>query len=140
MEVPHLLVVNKADLGLAARKTLAELRATLKPAFDESSWQVPALSASAARGTGIAELADGIESHRQWLLERNQLSSRRKSFQAEWVLKRLDEEFGRFGVDALGGTTALITELEKAESSPFEQYDGLRQKFLSHWVGKPGGQ
>lgn len=133
MEVPHLLVVNKADLGLAARKTLAELRATVKPVLDQSSWQVPVLAASAAKGTGIEELADAIEAHRIWLLEQNQLNPRRKKFQAEWVLKRLSEEFGRFGVDSLGGASALISELAATESSPFEQYDALRQKFLSNW-------
>ncbi|MCB1871906.1 MAG: methylmalonyl Co-A mutase-associated GTPase MeaB [Chromatiaceae bacterium] len=133
MEVPHLLVVNKADLGLAARKTLAELRATLKPALHESSWQVPALAASAAQGTGIAELADGIDAHRLWLLEQKQLSPRRKKFQAEWVLKRLGEEFGRFGIESLGGTSALLMELAEAGSSPFEQYDAMRQRFLSNW-------
>jgi len=135
MEVPHLLVVNKADLGLAARKTLAELRATLKPARGGSSWQVPALSASAARGTGIEELADGIEAHRQWLIRQNQLNPRRKKFQAEWVLKRLNEEFGRFGVNALGGADALLTELALADSAPFEQYEALRQRFLGNWSG-----
>jgi len=135
MEVPHLLVVNKADLGLVARKTLAELRATLKPASDESSWQVPALSVSAARGTGIEALIDAIEAHRSWLLEQKQLQPRRKKFQAEWVLKRLNEEFGRFGVDTLGGSSALLTELAQTGSSPFEQYDALRHSFLSHWNG-----
>ncbi len=136
MEVPHLLVVNKADLGLAARKTLAELQATLKPAFDESSWQVPALSASATRGTGIEELADGIEAHRSWLLKQAQLIPRRKKFQAEWVLKRLDEEFGRFGVETLGGASSLMAELAQAEHSPFEQYDALRHRFLRNWKSR----
>ena len=136
MEVPHLLVVNKEDLGLAARRTLAELRATLKPAIDDSSWQVPALSASAARGTGIVELADGIEAHRCWLQEKNQLTPRRKNFQAEWIVKRLGEEFGRFGIDSLGGTTVLMAELAQSGSSPFEQYDMLRQRILSSWKGK----
>ena len=136
MEVPHLLVVNKADLGLAARKTLAELRATLKPAVDESSWQVTALAASAARGTGITELADGIEAHRRWLLNHNQLNARRRQFQAEWVLKRLDDEFGRFGINALGGADAIKRELERSESSPFEQFELLCQRFLEGWGGK----
>jgi LAO/AO transport system kinase len=133
MEVPHLLVVNKEDLGLAARKTLAELRATLKPAIDEKSWQVPALSASAARGTGIAGLADGIAAHRDWLVRHDLLKAGRRRFQAEWILKRLTEEFGRFGIAALGGTAALMTELAGTDSSPFEQYELLRQRFLRNW-------
>ncbi|MCB1849404.1 MAG: methylmalonyl Co-A mutase-associated GTPase MeaB [Gammaproteobacteria bacterium] len=139
MEVPHLLVVNKADLGSAARKTLAELRATLKPAGNDNDWQVPALSASAARGTGIDELADGIEAHRAWLLQREQLGSRRRRFQADWLLKRLNEEFGRFGVETLGGSPTLLAELSGSEDSPFELYDQLQQRFLSGWRGGQGG-
>jgi len=108
MEVPHILVVNKADIGAAASKTLSELRATLKRETEADNWRVPALSVSAVKGTGIEKLADILEEHRCWLLEHELLAARRKRFQAEWLIKRLREEFGRFGIDRLGGENHLF--------------------------------
>jgi LAO/AO transport system kinase len=133
MEVPHLLVVNKEDMGTAARKTLTELRTTLKKQWDPEGWQVPALSVSATKGTGIDKLADTIESHRVWLVEHDLLAVRRKRFQAEWILKRLREEFGRFGIEQLGGETGLFGALTERSGSPFDQYDALRERFLANW-------
>lgn len=133
MEVPHILVVNKADIGAAARKTLSELRSTLKRQSESDGWQVPVLCASATQGSGIEELADTLEKHRQWLIEHDLLSLRRKRFQAEWIVKRLQEEFGRFGIDQLGGEKHLFATLTQQSGSPFEQYDSLRNRFLTHW-------
>jgi LAO/AO transport system kinase len=133
MEVPHILVVNKEDIGAAARKTLSELRTTLRRQTDEYGWEVPALSASATAGTGINALVDTLENHRVWLLERDLLSIRRRRFQAEWIVKRLREEFGRFGIDKLGGEPHLFDILTQRSGSPFEQYDNLRDSFLTNW-------
>jgi LAO/AO transport system kinase len=133
MEVPHLLVVNKEDIGTAARKTLSELRTTLRRQTDEYGWEVPALSASATAGTGIDTLVDTLEKHRVWLLERDLLSIRRRRFQAEWIVKRLREEFGRFGIDKLGGEPHLFDILTQRSGSPFDQYDTLRDSFLANW-------
>jgi LAO/AO transport system kinase len=133
MEVPNVLVVNKADVGIAARKTLSELRATLQPPSHAEDWQVPALAASATIGTGIEALADNIEAHRAWLAEKGLLASVRRRFQAEWIIKRLAEEFGRFGIETLGGRSRLLSSLTEAQGPPFEQYDALRQRLLARW-------
>ncbi|MEJ2387281.1 MAG: methylmalonyl Co-A mutase-associated GTPase MeaB [Chromatiaceae bacterium] len=133
MEVPHVLVVNKADVGIAARKTLSELRATLRPPSYAEDWQVPALAASATIGTGIEELADSIEAHRAWLMARGLLASARQRFQAEWIIKRLAEEFGRFGIETLGGRSKVLSSLVGAQGTPFEQYEALRHRLLARW-------
>jgi len=133
MEVPHVLVVNKADVGIAARKTLSELRASLHPPAHAGDWQVPALAASATIGTGIEALADNIEAHRAWLVKKGVLAPVRRRFQAEWIIKRLAEEFGRFGIEALGGRSRLLSSLAEAPGSPFEQYDALRHRLLARW-------
>ncbi len=133
MEVPHILVVNKEDMGAAARKTLTELRFTLKKQMDPAGWQVPALAVSAVKGTGIEKLADTLDGHRQWLVEHDLLDTRRKQFQAEWIVKRLREEFGRFGIEKLGGEQHLFQVLTQRSGSPFDEYDALRDGFLTHW-------
>ncbi|MCP3867774.1 MAG: methylmalonyl Co-A mutase-associated GTPase MeaB [Gammaproteobacteria bacterium] len=136
MEVPHVLVVNKEDIGLAAKKTLSELRSTLKQPSDDDDWRVPALSASAAQGTGIEALANSLEAHRSWLERQGLLGSSRQRFQAEWVIKRLLEEFGRFGIECLGGKTVLMEKLMDTQGSAFDQYDLLQEQFLSDCAGE----
>jgi LAO/AO transport system kinase len=133
MEVPHILVVNKADIGAAARKTLTELRTTLKKQTEPGGWQVPALAVSAATGSGIDALADTLDSHRRWLIDQQLLAGRRQRFQAEWIIKRLREEFGRFGIDQLGGEPQLVETLTQRPGSPFDHYDALREQVLAHW-------
>jgi hypothetical protein len=133
MEVPHVLVVNKADVGIAARKTLSELRATLQPPSHAEDWWVPALAASATTGTGIEALADSLEAHRIWLVAHGLLAPVRQRFQAEWIIKRLLEEFGHFGIEMLGGQPRLLSSLVEAEGPPFEQYDTLRHRILGRW-------
>jgi LAO/AO transport system kinase len=134
MEVPHVLIVNKEDVGLAARKTLTELQTSVARNTQNGDWQVPVLLASAARGTGIAEIVETVESHRQYLLRQGALSNRRRSFQARWIVKRLREDFGRFGVEALGGENSLIEDLTLQGGSPFEHYDRLRDNLVARWI------
>jgi len=133
MEVPHVLVVNKEDIGAAARRTLSDLRSALRKTAEADSWTVPVLSASAAQGTGIEALADTLDRHRRWLVERGRLAAGRQRFQAEWIIKRLREEFGRFGVDQLGGEAALFDSLTQQRGSPFDRYDALRDRLLAQW-------
>ncbi len=133
MEIPHILVVNKEDIGAVARRTLSDLRNALRKQVDAEGWPVPTLSASAAKGTGIEQLADTLESHRLWLLKRERLAVRRKRFQAEWIIKRLREEFGRFGIEKLGGEAQLFEFLTQRGGAPFDEYDALRDRFLANW-------
>jgi LAO/AO transport system kinase len=128
LEVPHVLVVNKEDMGAVARRTLSELGAALGREHSEGDWQVPVLSASATRGTGIEALADALQRHQQKLSQSNELAERRQRYQSRWLLKRLGEEFGSHGLAQLGGETAIINTL--SGGSLFEQYETLRAKLL----------
>jgi GTPase len=130
LEVPHVLVVNKEDMGAVARRTLSELGAALGREHSEGDWQVPVLSASATRGTGIEALADALQAHQQKLLQGHNLQSRRQSYQSKWLLKRLLEEFGTHGLAQLGGATEINNALSRG--SLFEQYEALRNKLLEH--------
>lgn len=128
LEVPHVLVVNKEDMGAVARRTLSELSAALGREHSEGNWQVPVLSASATRGSGIEALADALHSHLQKLLQQDELQARRLRYQSRWLLKRLGEEFGSHGLALLGGETAIIESM--SNGSLFEQYEALRSKLL----------
>jgi LAO/AO transport system kinase len=128
LEVPHILVVNKEDMGAVARRTLSELGAAMSREHSEGNWQVPVLSASATRATGIEALADAMEQHGDMLRTNNLLATHRQRYQGEWVTKRLREEFGSHGIDRLGGEQGIAELIQAQPISPFELYETLRQR------------
>jgi LAO/AO transport system kinase len=133
LEVPDVLVVNKEDMGAVARRTLSELTAALGREQLEGEWPVPVLSASASRGSGIDALADTLERHRHFLLQRGSMQSHRRHYQASWIVKRLREEFGSHGLARLGGEPTLLTTLATESRSLYEQYETLRRTLLQDW-------
>ncbi len=130
IEVPQVLVVNKEDMGAVAQRTLSELSGALGRSRDEGGWRVPVLSASATNGSGVPELADALEAHHQHLMARDELQQRRRDYQAEWILKRLREEFGTHGLQQLGGESQLRSRLSGEPGSLYHQYERLRQGLL----------
>jgi LAO/AO transport system kinase len=100
MEVPDVIVVAKADLGAAARRALADLRAALR-SLDAASTAVVAVS-SIRPPTGIDELIEALDGHRASLdLPFRRLRARRMQALADFVA-----EHGERGLRALGGQRA----------------------------------
>ena len=130
LEVPHVLVVNKEDMGAVARRTLAELGTALGRAHTDGNWEVPVLSASATAGTGIEALADMLALHGKVLRDSKCLLERRRCYRDQWLLKRLQEEFGSHGIRQLGGETTVLKQLAVQNLSLFEQHEALRQELL----------
>jgi LAO/AO transport system kinase len=128
LEVPHILVVNKADMGDVAVRTQAELEATLAGEHADGHWQVPVLATSATAGTGIGELADVMERHYRQLAHAQVLGDRRRGYQAYWILCRLREEFGEHGIERLGGEASLTSQLRSQQANLFEQHAALRRR------------
>lgn len=131
LEVPHVLVVNKEDMGAVARRTLSELGTALGRAHADGNWEVPVLSASATAGTGIEDVADALGRHRDILGSGEAVQAHRRRYQAQWILKRLQDEFGSHGIARLGGETALRQQLAAQNLSLFEQHQALRQTLLT---------
>ena len=128
LEMPHILVVNKADMGAIASRTRSELQATLGREHPDGDWQVPILSTSATDRSGIDTLADTLEEHRRNLLATQRLRPRRHAFQAHWLMKRLEEEFGRSGINELGGAQKLLEELSHTGGNPLTLYQRCVQR------------
>tara|TARA_R110002110_G_scaffold166675_1_gene367445 strand:- start:2384 stop:3400 length:1017 start_codon:yes stop_codon:yes gene_type:complete len=131
LEVPHVLVVNKEDMGAVARRTLSELGTAMGREHGDGQWQVTVLSASATRGTGIEALADALQRHLTLLQDQQQLAGRRQQYQSRWIYKRLQEEFGTAGIRYLGGKNAITAALQQAAQSGFTQYDHFRERLKS---------
>jgi len=112
LEIPHVIVVNKEDLGAIAQRTLSELATSLPGNHPDGDWQVPVLSASAATGSGVTALADALARHHDMLLVDGKLDQRRRGYRAHWMLRQLAREFGTAGVGALGGEPAVLHQLQ----------------------------
>ncbi len=75
MEIPDIIVVNKADHPMTDTM-IREIRGVLSlgPA---TSWRVPIIKTEAAKGEGIAELAEKITEHREHIEAEGTLEERR---------------------------------------------------------------
>ncbi len=104
MEVPDVLVVNKADQAeLAARASgdLAAALATLRSA-GALPYDVPIVLTSARDGTGIDALVAALGAHRAELAGPRLLARRREGAIA-WGLRAFVRRHGEVGVETRGG-------------------------------------
>lgn len=100
MEVPDLLVVTKADLGDVATRSRRDLGQALKAV---GSADVPVLAVSSVPPpSGIGELADALEAHR----ERTDLAERRVRARRGAALREFTAEHGERALRDLGGRRA----------------------------------
>lgn len=123
LEVPHILVVNKSDMGDTARRAHSELAGALAGEHADGGWEIPVLLASASRHEGIEELVEACAAHRASIAA--ELPTRRRRHQARWIEKRLLAEYGQRGVQALGGSAALRARLDAATLDPINLYREL---------------
>lgn len=118
LELPDVFVVNKADCGPSARITAAELESGLSlgsPA--DAAWTPPVLLTSASEGTGIEALVQALDAHRQHLLETGGLRERRRRGRELQVCEALEAQYGRHGVERVGGRDALRSRVRESEGS-----------------------
>ena len=78
MEIPDIIVVNKADHPLTDTM-VREIRGvlSLKPTV-EGGWRVPIVKTEAVRGEGVAELVETLDAHRAHIEAEGTLSERRR--------------------------------------------------------------
>jgi LAO/AO transport system kinase len=76
MEIPDVIVVNKADHPMTDTM-VREVRGVLALSHDPQGWTVPILRTEAARGEGVAELAEAIAEHRAHIEAAGTLQERR---------------------------------------------------------------
>jgi len=76
MEIPDVIVVNKADHPMTDTM-VREVRGVLALSHDPEGWNVPILRTEAARGEGVAELAQAIDEHRAHIEAAGTLGERR---------------------------------------------------------------
>jgi LAO/AO transport system kinase len=76
MEIPDIIVVNKADHPLA--DTMVREIQGILALGPPQSWQVPIVRTEASRGEGVEQLAEQLERHRAHIAAEGTLSERRR--------------------------------------------------------------
>jgi LAO/AO transport system kinase len=102
VEIPHLIVVTKADLGAAAERARADVAGALSLATAGDEWPVKTLAVSSRSGVGMDGLAAALEAHRDHLTADNRLAIARHRQSEGWVVESLRDRFGREGIARLG--------------------------------------
>lgn len=88
LELADIVVVNKADGNHLpeARSAARELSGAIRLIYPrETLWRPPVLTMSAAEGTGLDELWETVERHRQVLSEAGEFEARRRGQLVDWT-------------------------------------------------------
>jgi LAO/AO transport system kinase len=108
VEIPHIALVTKADLGGIAERATRDLQGALGLAGrGQDGWEVPVLLVSATTGEGIDALLDAIERHTTHAAP--ELAQRRAAQARQWLQRWLREECGRRGAAKATVAVARIT-------------------------------
>lgn len=102
VEIPHLIVVTKADLGPVADRARADVAGALSLAAAGDDWSVQVLSVSSRSGVGMDGLLRALEARCAHLAADGRLAVARHHQSAGWVAESLRERFGREGIARLG--------------------------------------
>lgn len=101
-EIPHIVVVTKADMGPAAIRARADVKGALSLGEEEGGWQIPVLMVSSMRKEGIDKLVGSIDAHAAWLAEEGRLDRTRRQQAQAWLIEAVRERFGREGIKRAG--------------------------------------
>ena len=88
LELADIVVVNKADGKYLpdARAAARELSSAIRLIYPrETLWRPPVLTMSATEGTGLADMWETVERHRQVLTEAGEFDGRRRAQQVDWT-------------------------------------------------------
>jgi LAO/AO transport system kinase len=88
LELADIVVVNKADGDHLADARIAarELSSAIRLIYPRDIlWRPPVLTMSALEGTGLTELWDTVERHRQLLKEAGEFEARRRAQLVDWT-------------------------------------------------------
>lgn len=108
MEVPHAFILNKCDVGAAARRSYHALRASIDFARPGEAAPPPIFRTSAISGEGLDDVLDDLAAHRS-VRDAAGRQARDRYFFEKWVR----DEYGRFGLELLerqGGAAGLLAQ------------------------------
>lgn len=93
------------------------------PPTEATQWEIPVLQTVAETGKGVAELAEVIERHREWLIRSGEQARRRRRRLADRVREEVDRRMRRSAWLDRGGQARLETALEDLEAGRTTPYE-----------------
>jgi len=123
-EIPHVVVVTKADMEQAARRARSDVLGALSLGGAEESggWQVPVLMVSSQRREGVDELIAAIDAHRAFLGQDGRQERERQAQAQQWLVEAVRERWGREGVARAGDLGLPLG------ASPFQRLAELNER------------
>jgi LAO/AO transport system kinase len=103
VEIPHLVVVTKADLGPAAERALADVASALSLASPDGDFRTRTLAVSSRSARGIEQLMAALDEHRAHLGVDGRLAVARHRQAEGWIAEALRERYGKRGLAKLAG-------------------------------------
>jgi LAO/AO transport system kinase len=108
-EIPHVVVVTKADMGAAAVRARADVMGALGlGGGGHEGWETPVLMVSSARREGVESLIAAIDTHAACLAEEGRLAAVRHAQAEAWLEEAVRERFGREGVRRAGDLSLRV--------------------------------
>jgi LAO/AO transport system kinase len=95
-EIPHIVLVTKADMEREARRARADVEGALSLGSVEGQWSLPVLMVSSQRAEGIDQAIETIDSHHAFLAPT--LTAIRQQQGQDWLEEFVRERFGREGL------------------------------------------
>jgi LAO/AO transport system kinase len=132
MEIPHIIVVNKADQKVLAARARGDL--TIAKAMSQSNdgWDIKIVLTSAMEGWGQQELVDMLEGHKRFLVENGLMEKLRYRNRIDWISMLFKERFGDYGLEVLGGEEAVRHLIAASDTTnPLDSLKMLEKRVLS---------
>jgi len=104
VEIPHVVVVTKSDIGPAAARARADVEGALGLA-QAGERPVEVMSLSAVMGEGIEALCDALDRRWTWLSGEGRLLRQRRLQARHWLADALRQRYGRLGARRAGVLT-----------------------------------
>ncbi len=133
IEVPHVAVITKADMGQVAERAKSDLEGALGlVALPDDGWDVETVLASVQTGQGLEDVVAAIDRHGAWL-DQNGRRARQREAQARVYLRQtIRDRFGREGLAWAERMAAESLALPR-DQSPFETGRDVARRLLASW-------
>lgn len=125
VEIPHIALVTKADMGKTAQRALADLKGALSLSEGgQEEWPVAVMSVAAAEREGIDAFVAALDGHFAFLQETGRLQTTRHTQAEVWLRAAVRDRFGREGLRRAGDLRLT------GRVSPFERMGEVMPELL----------
>ena len=121
-EIPNIVLITKSDLEKLPDITFSELSGSLDYIKKENDNYPAIIKISSHKNIGLEKLFQTIEKRWDLLNETDELRKNRINQSQEWIKKKIESEFGRYGLKKVQCKINY-------KSSPFKTLNALKKNF-----------